>query len=234
MERRLTNEHIEQLFAFTKKHLVEHYDVQVELVDHLANAIEDQWKANPNISFEDALEKEFKKFGVFGFTGLVEQKQNELHKYYNKKMWKEIVQFVSIPKIILTVCLYFILYNFLKSFQPWSEIVLYVLLLIGFIYMIVDGFRFIYQMKKQQKQTQRSWLIQSVASQVYSMPTIGFVPVYIQFFLDTDSGVMSLAYLHFLTAFCLFHFIGFYILIFKLKPALKSEISKTENKYQLV
>ena len=72
---KLSTEQIEHLFNFTKKHYVEHYDVQVELVDHLANAIEDQWKENPNILFEDALQTEFKKFGVFGFTSLVEQKK---------------------------------------------------------------------------------------------------------------------------------------------------------------
>ena len=77
---KLTQEQIDALFTFTKKHLVEHYDVQVELVDHLANAIEAQWAENPDISFEEALDKEYKSFGVFGFSGLVEQKQAALHK----------------------------------------------------------------------------------------------------------------------------------------------------------
>ena len=36
----LTDEQIAALFAFCEKHLVRHYDLQVELVDHLANAIE--------------------------------------------------------------------------------------------------------------------------------------------------------------------------------------------------
>lgn len=34
---RITPEHIDKLFAFTRKHLVEYHDVQLELVDHLAN-----------------------------------------------------------------------------------------------------------------------------------------------------------------------------------------------------
>ncbi len=57
--RKITEQEINQIFYFTKKHYVEFYDVQVELVDHLANAIEDQWKENSNISFEDALQIEF-------------------------------------------------------------------------------------------------------------------------------------------------------------------------------
>src|SRR5690554_4986585 len=102
MERRLTNEHIEQLFAFTKKHLVEHYDVQVEVVDHLANAIEAQWKTNPNISFEDALDNEYKKFGVFGFSGLVEQKQAALQNHYWQIIKKEFINFFTVPRIVLS------------------------------------------------------------------------------------------------------------------------------------
>ena len=37
---KLSEEQIDVLFIFTKKHLVEHYDVQVELVDHIATEIE--------------------------------------------------------------------------------------------------------------------------------------------------------------------------------------------------
>ena len=36
----LTNEQIKNLFKFTKKHYVEWYDLQSELVDRLANDIE--------------------------------------------------------------------------------------------------------------------------------------------------------------------------------------------------
>jgi hypothetical protein len=40
-------------------------------VDHLANAIETQWQENPKLSFNEALNKEFKKFGVFGFMDVL-------------------------------------------------------------------------------------------------------------------------------------------------------------------
>jgi len=37
---------IEKLYDFTKKHYVDYYDLQTELVDHLANAIETEWQSN--------------------------------------------------------------------------------------------------------------------------------------------------------------------------------------------
>ena len=63
---KLTSEQIERLYLFTRQHYVEWYDLQTELVDHMANAIEAQWQEHPKLSFEEALQKEFKKFGVFG------------------------------------------------------------------------------------------------------------------------------------------------------------------------
>ncbi len=67
---KVNQEQIASLYAFTKKHYVEFYDLQTELVDHLANAIEAQWENNPEIPFEEALQIEFKKFGIFGLPKL--------------------------------------------------------------------------------------------------------------------------------------------------------------------
>mgnify|MGYP000193300158 CR=1 FL=1 len=41
----ITEVQYESLFAFCRKHYVQYYDVQVELVDHLAEAIEEKLKA---------------------------------------------------------------------------------------------------------------------------------------------------------------------------------------------
>ncbi|WP_262494794.1 hypothetical protein [Balneicella halophila] len=36
----VSDKQLERLYEFTRQHYVEHYDLQSELVDHLANAIE--------------------------------------------------------------------------------------------------------------------------------------------------------------------------------------------------
>jgi hypothetical protein len=48
-------------------------------VDHLANAIETQWQENPKLSFDQALNKEFKNL-AFWFYGCVEKRQTVLSK----------------------------------------------------------------------------------------------------------------------------------------------------------
>lgn len=234
--KKLTTQQIDQLFEFTKKHYVEYYDVQVELVDHLANAIEAEWKENPAISFEDALNVEFKKFGIFGFTGLVEQKQAELHKYYNKMLWNEVLKFISIPKVILTVALYLGIFNLLGYFKHWGETVLLAILMMSFLYFTIDGFRFMIRIKKEQKSKQRNWLIQSVAQSVFSLPIIGFCGLYFNMFrkfFETSSGLSVLG-MHFLTFFVLVHFLIFYVFFKIIKPKLLQSIKETEQKYQFV
>src|SRR5436190_20609356 len=99
---KLTSEQIDRLYQFTIQHYVEYYDLQTELVDHLANAIEQQWEENPKISFEDALQVEFKKFGIFGFTGVVEKRQLVLDKKYKQIVWGHLKSFYNIPKIFAT------------------------------------------------------------------------------------------------------------------------------------
>lgn len=71
----LTKEQIESLFTFCEKHFVKYYEVQLELVDHLANAIELKMADDPNLSFEEALEEVHQSFGVMGFAPLVAEKQ---------------------------------------------------------------------------------------------------------------------------------------------------------------
>ena len=81
---KLSDSQIEELFVFTRQHFVECYDVQSELVDHLANDIEAIWESQPKSTFVQARDCSFKKFGVFGFMEVVEQKSNQM----SKKYWK--------------------------------------------------------------------------------------------------------------------------------------------------
>lgn len=110
----LTKDQIQNLYKFTKQHYVEWYDLQSELVDHLANDIEQIWKTEPNLSFDETKLKSFKKFGVFGFMDVVEKRLNALRKRYLKLFWTEFKSFFTIPKIALTISLFFTLFYFIR------------------------------------------------------------------------------------------------------------------------
>lgn len=108
--RKLTNEQIEDLFAFCEEQDVPYYDVQIELVDHLANAIEQKWIEKPNLPYENALWAVFDQFGPSGFHKIRKAKEKELRKKYNRLLWQYIGEFYKLPKILLTlgvvICLF--------------------------------------------------------------------------------------------------------------------------------
>ena len=103
----LTDLQIESLFKFTQKKFVHYYDLQLELVDHLASSIEDEMVANPNLDFEYALQKVYNRFGIFGFAKVVQEKSAALHKN-NWRIWRSAVkEFFTIPKIAFTIAIFF-------------------------------------------------------------------------------------------------------------------------------
>lgn len=111
----LTQDQIQELYKFTRAHYVEHYDLQTELVDHLANGIEGQWIKNPNLSFEEAKQKEFKKFGVFGFMDVVAERQKAMVKRYRAIVWRFAKEWFQVPKLMYTLLAIIIIFLSLKS-----------------------------------------------------------------------------------------------------------------------
>jgi len=82
MTRQLTPIEIEKLFAFVRSKYVRWVDLQYEIVDHLATAIEDTITEDPTISFDRALQQVYSSFPITGFTNLVAAKQKALHRYW--------------------------------------------------------------------------------------------------------------------------------------------------------
>jgi hypothetical protein len=114
-ERKLTQEQITDLFAFCEEHCVYHYDVQVELVDHLACAIEQKWKENPRLSYDYTLWSVYNDFEPRGFGRIRREREKGLRRKYNRLQWNYIAEFYRFPKIILTIAITFALF-FLSKF----------------------------------------------------------------------------------------------------------------------
>ncbi|WP_338732222.1 hypothetical protein [Mangrovimonas cancribranchiae] len=111
----ITEQHIEQLYKFTRQHYVEYYDLQTELVDHMANDIEAIWEENPHLSFEEARDKSFKKFGVFGFMDVVEAREKAMHKKYFKLLLSYAKDWFRLPQVLLTISLLLGFYTLFRT-----------------------------------------------------------------------------------------------------------------------
>jgi hypothetical protein len=159
---KLSTAQIDQLYNFIRQHYVEWYDLQSELVDHLANAIETQWQENPKLSFDEALNKEFQKFGVFGFMDIVGKRQLVLRKKYNQLVWHHFKDFFTIPKIIGTasaIGILFIAFHKLLSVAIVTIVILY--LLLSVVFWIAS----ILMSRKNKKQSQllgKKWLFKDI------------------------------------------------------------------------
>ncbi len=147
---KLTTPQIEDLFKFTRKHFVYHYDVQSELVDHLANDIEEIWKERPQLSFEDARDTSFKKFGIFGFMDVIEAKQKQMNKRYRSILWRFFREWFTLPKVMTTLAVFLSLFMVLKI--QYSE---YFLLGALFLIVTVDLIKQTKARKIQKKKTQK-------------------------------------------------------------------------------
>jgi hypothetical protein len=156
----LTKEQIQNLYKFTRQHYVEHFDVQTELVDHLANDIEQILEEKPMLSFEQAKQVSFKKFGVFGFMDIVSERQKAMSKKYWKIIGSFIKEWFELPKIILTSLLFLGFYTICKT--AVANYFLLGILIIFSIYAFYKSYHLNKILKNNFKQNGKKWLLEEM------------------------------------------------------------------------
>lgn len=114
MHKKLTEEQITKLFAFCRKKEIYAYDLQIEIVDHLASSIEEQWQENPELSFGWALKNATQKFGKNGLKHLEHKIRRQLHRNFNLILWKYFLQYFRWPKLVITVALFLSIFTLLR------------------------------------------------------------------------------------------------------------------------
>lgn len=226
----LKEEQIERLYQFTRAHYVEWYDLQTELVDHLAGDIEHILAKDPELSFEEALHSSFKKFGVFGFSDIVEKKQNALSKYYWRLAGKYFIQYLRPPKILLTLCLLAVSFSLLKWFeQPAYLIVLCFVVLYVFIFKNIYTFH--QTIKRRTQETGRKWLFEhNILNLGGAVSVIGIPIQWIGFGMDRTIWTDKILIIN--SIFIVFGGLICYILLKVIPPKLTQEMGKLYPNYQ--
>ncbi|WP_298505471.1 hypothetical protein [uncultured Maribacter sp.] len=133
---------IQQLYAFTSKHFVEHYDLQTELVDHLANGIEEQIAINPELTFKQALNNEFRKFGVHGFEYVIAKRKRAMSLKYWKIIFGFFKDYFKLPKIVYfirAIALCYVLFSNLNT--SWKYDIILGLFFLPIIFVFVMSIR---------------------------------------------------------------------------------------------
>ncbi|RDI56473.1 hypothetical protein [Flavobacterium glaciei] len=231
---KLTTQQIDQLYLFTRQHYVEYYDLQTELVDHLANAIESEWQQNPKLTFDEVLNEEFKKFGVFGFVDVVQKRQAALGKKYNRLIFQHFKTFFKVPKILFLIVMTFTVFLIFKT-SIYSD---YFLRAITVIYFGFICYKFYEskKIKKAQKNTnKKKWLLEEIINQnVASSPAfIGIFHILMQIILYAEKYFLN-DYWIFSISFLIVLFGILNYILFKIIPSkAQTYLEQTYPEYKL-
>ncbi|MBQ4820120.1 hypothetical protein [Aquimarina sp. MMG016] len=100
---KLEKDHINKLYQIIKSNGVKYYDVQTELVDHFATALEEE----NMLSFEDKIQNIIQDFGGRqGLKSMVWEKKKILIKRFLKMYFMSLKEYFSLPKILLTLAIF--------------------------------------------------------------------------------------------------------------------------------
>ncbi len=133
-QRNLTEDQITGLFDFVRRKRVRFYDLQVELVDHLATGIEQIWEEEPQASFENARDRVYREFGITGFAHVVDARMNAI----GKQVWREAGSFLLsrlyFPEILRTLVICLVLTNVLTFMEDPTILSVALLVLMVFCF----------------------------------------------------------------------------------------------------
>jgi hypothetical protein len=196
----------------------------------MANAIEAQWQEHPKLSFEEALQKEFKKFGVFGFMDVVEKRKAALNKKYNGIIWKHFKAFFTIPKIILTATLVAVTFALLNVSLYKSEVVLgaFGIIILSFYGAIIY---FTNKNKKPNSATHKKWLLKEIILGRSSICGLIYLPIHIILrsdkLMEHTLGVFGISFL--LVSMLLIE----YIMVIEIPKKAEAYLKETYPEYAL-
>ena len=118
MKNQLPQDEIEKLFTFVESKNMPYKDVQYEIVDHLASAMEDLKEENPEWPYSLCLEQIYNKFPITGFALLQMEKEEALNKYWKSRLKPYLFSYFKLPKIILTLALFIGFQQIFNSIEP--------------------------------------------------------------------------------------------------------------------
>ncbi len=228
---KLTAAQIQQLYTFTRQHYVEYFDVQTELVDHLANDIEQIWTEKPMLSFDEAKMISFKKFGVFGFMEVVGESAKALNKKYWKLVFGIFNNYFKLPQLLSVILIFAAIFtSFL--FVPDHRWI-YMILGFGIAALLLVRLIQLQKIKRRRfKETNKKWLLEEYILNAGNIGAFGYFIFYIPVNLKMQLDAVSLIVIASLFFTC--YIMLTYIIAFVLPLKVEEILIKQYPEYKLV
>lgn len=225
MTTELSKEQIAELFAFVEKKGVRYIDVQYELVDHLASAIESELEKDNQMGFKHALQKVYGQFPISGFDTFLREKEQAMFSYWRRKKWNILAQYFSLPKLILTFLIVIFYVTLTNIHAQWSIAFCVLSSTIVFIYSIAILYIRPYKFTKK-------YLVVEKYFQVIGGGAIGSSPIilasYIVNLVPNGPLTYSDSYFFLVMIFCVLSTILVHASVFEFPNIIAQEIN---NKY---
>lgn len=229
----LSTDQIQTLHTFVKKHYVEYYDIELELVDHLANGIEAQWVEDSTITFEIALEREFKKFGIFGFSDVVDNKIGLATNSYLKQMYRVLLSFFTIPKIVISLAIFLVCFAIGVTLPELALPLFVSTIILCLLSFIVIGLKWRFELKKLNKESQKKWYLTKVATMALGGPPLLLIAPLFNIISGISKRLEPIAGVLFLSCILTLLLLWTYISLFMFIPFMRKEILNSIQRHQL-
>lgn len=219
----LSIEQVNELYLFTEEHYVEWYDLQSELVDHLANDIELIMTNDSSLSFHTAKTKAFSKFGIFGFAEIIEKKQNSINNSYIFEIFNEFKPFFKLPKILFITFIGWSLWLVLNYTYYLKETIIFIGLSI-FITTIYQMFSLNKSIKKRIEVSHKKWLSDNILQNFGLFGYIVWYPFTMLIYKEIEySSIMIIGISLYLTFLGLFSYISLSVVPLKLNKKMNAQ-----------
>ncbi|MEJ1221526.1 hypothetical protein [Sediminicola sp. 1XM1-17] len=230
--KKLNHDQIQELYTFTRKHFVEHYDLQTELVDHLANGIEQQWKATLSLTFREALDREFKKFGIFGFQDVISERMKAMDKKYRGIIWRFHKEYFKIPKILLIVCLTMIYFSVLRLFETKTGYYFFwVTQIVALLPILYTSFKY----RKKLNSKKRKWILEEMIFNQIGYFNLWQLPIHLlNLTFHSDKLFHNDWFLLAISFYAVCFIILLYVLVVVIPPKAEQLLTETYPEYKMV
>ena len=124
----LNKEQIREIKQFIHSRGFTHIEIEMEILDHVASAVEDKLEEDPDKPFDKAIQEIHRGFGVMGFSVMEDEFKKSFAKISRKKLIDIVYQYVANLKALrtLTIFLFFVLLGeFLLPFKGGLQYKLY-------------------------------------------------------------------------------------------------------------
>ncbi|WP_226789149.1 hypothetical protein [Polaribacter reichenbachii] len=150
----LTKEQLLQIDNYIFSCGIKYYDVRTEIIDHFANILEEKLAKNSDLNFKEEIINIHRNFSNRGFNKLLEEKTKSVNKKFYKNSLKHLISFFNLPKIIITISLFYVLFLIMNLFEDKENFFFYM-----YTFLLLILVRIFYQNRKTKKHKKEPFLV---------------------------------------------------------------------------